>query len=103
LANQPGVAKQAICNIECGATFPSLRTLTQLADALRVTVHMIVAQAEQDGAELDGDLEASAIRVGWSLDPASRSRPRDLLGLVEQWSKDVAGPEWTLRPRHPKR
>jgi transcriptional regulator with XRE-family HTH domain len=62
LADQSGVAKQAICNIERGATFPSLRTLMQLADALRVPVHMIVAQAEQDDADVDGDLEATVSR-----------------------------------------
>jgi XRE family aerobic/anaerobic benzoate catabolism transcriptional regulator len=87
LADRSGVAKQAITNIERGAAFPSLRTLEQLAEALRVPVHMIVAQAEQGGSAIDAALEAKLIRVVRSIDPAARARASDLLDLVEQWSK----------------
>jgi XRE family aerobic/anaerobic benzoate catabolism transcriptional regulator len=87
LADRSGVAKQAITNIERGAAFPSLRTVEQLAEALRVPVHMIVAQAEQGGSAVDAALEAKLIRVVRSIDPAARARASDLLDLVEQWSK----------------
>jgi transcriptional regulator with XRE-family HTH domain len=99
LADRSGVAKQAISNIERGATFPSLRTLEQLAETLRVPVHMIVAQAEQDGADVDGALEANLIRVMRSLDPISRSRARDLMRLIEQWGTDRSGPQPSVRRR----
>ncbi len=37
LAEQAGLSKQFICNIECGRTIPSLKTILSLCEALAVT------------------------------------------------------------------
>lgn len=37
LAEKAGLSKQFVCNIECGRTIPSLKTVLSLCDALDVT------------------------------------------------------------------
>ncbi|MBQ7887613.1 MAG: helix-turn-helix transcriptional regulator [Clostridia bacterium] len=39
LAERAGVSKQFICNIECGRTIPSLKTVLSLCHALNVNTH----------------------------------------------------------------
>jgi transcriptional regulator with XRE-family HTH domain len=102
LADQSGVAKQATSNIETGAAFASLRTLEQFVEALRVPDHMITVQAERYGTDVDGALEANPIRVVRSINSASRSRARDLIRLIEDWSQNASGPQRPSPPQRPK-
>ena len=45
LAERAGLSKQFVCNIECGRTIPSLKTVLSLCDALNVTPNDLLHHA----------------------------------------------------------
>jgi transcriptional regulator with XRE-family HTH domain len=78
LAEKSGIAKQAITNIERGATLPTLRTLERLAVALHLPPSEVLRRAE--GQTRAGDAMDAQQRDLWnSLDPDARKLVLDLL------------------------
>jgi transcriptional regulator with XRE-family HTH domain len=86
LAETSGIAKQAITNIERGATLPTLRTLEQLAVALHVPPSEVLRRAEGQTRAGDGTLDGQQRDLWNSLDPDSRSLALSLLRTIANWS-----------------
>jgi transcriptional regulator with XRE-family HTH domain len=86
LAENSGIAKQAITNIERGATLPTLRTLERLAVALHVPPSEVLRRAEGQTRAGDGGLDAQQRDLWSSLDPDARKLALDLLRTVAGWS-----------------
>lgn len=86
LAENSGIAKQAITNIERGATLPTLRTLERLAIALHVPPSEVLRRAEGQVRAGDGSLDAQQRDLWTSLDPDSRTLAMSLLRSVASWS-----------------
>jgi transcriptional regulator with XRE-family HTH domain len=86
LAERSGIAKQAITNIERGATLPTLRTLERLAVALRVPPSEVLRRAEGQIKPGDGGLDAQHRDIWNSLDPDTRSLAMGLLRTIASWS-----------------
>ena len=86
LAEKSGIAKQAITNIERGATLPTLRTLERLAVALHLPPSEVLRRAE--GQTRAGDSMDAQQRDLWNmLDPDARKLALDLLQTIARWSR----------------
>ena len=86
LADRSGIAKQAISNIERGATLPTLRTLERLAVRLGVPPSEVLRRAEgQTPATLPG-LSAQDRELWNSLGPDTRNLVTSFLRLIADWS-----------------
>lgn len=86
LAENSGIAKQAITNIERGATLPTLRTLERLAVALHVPPSELLRRAEGQIRAGDGSLDAQQRDLWNSLDPGARNLAMGLLRALASWS-----------------
>lgn len=86
LAENSGIAKQAITNIERGATLPTLRTLERLAVALHVPPSEVLRRAEGQTRPGDGTLDGQHRDLWNSLDPDTRNLAMGLLRTIASWS-----------------
>lgn len=86
LSERSRIAKQAITNIERGATLPTLRTLEKLAVALRVPPSEVLRRAEgQTPAALPG-LSAADLELWSSLGWDTQQLITGFLRVVADWS-----------------
>jgi transcriptional regulator with XRE-family HTH domain len=86
LAENSGIAKQAITNVERGATLPTLRTLERLAVALHVPPSEVLRRAEGQIRAGDGTLDGQYRDLWNSLDPDTRNLAMNLLRTIASWS-----------------
>ena len=86
LAEKSGIAKQAITNIERGATLPTLRTLERLAVALHVPPSEVLRRAEGQTRPGDGGIDGQHRDLWNSLDPETRGLAMGLLRTLATWS-----------------
>jgi len=86
LAEKSGIAKQAITNIERGATLPTLRTLERLAVALRVPPSEVLRRAEGQTRPGDSTMDGQQRDLWNSLDPETRSLAVSVLRTIASWS-----------------
>lgn len=89
LAENSGIAKQAITNIERGATLPTLRTLERLAVALHVPPSEVLRRAEGQTRPGDGSVDGQHRDLWNSLDANTRSLAMDVLRTIASWSSKV--------------
>lgn len=86
LAERSGIAKQAITNIERGATLPTLRTLEKLAITLGVPPSEVLRRAEGQTPAGPPGLSPADRELWNSLGPDTRQLITDFLRVVADWS-----------------